>query len=150
MKTLNFLFVVPFLLASCIRVDQAPASPANATLPDDGAFIHVSKGSGDTHDVLMALMLADKFSTSHDVLLFFDKEGIEMVVKGAPDLNMEPFESSEEIFARMVSRNIEILACPACLEVAGYTRDDLREGVSIAEKERFFDFTKGRILTLDY
>jgi len=150
MKTLNVLLILPVLLASCIRVDQAPASPADAPRPEDGAFIHVSKGSGDSHDVLMALMLAEKFSSSQDVLLFFDKQGIEMVVKGAPDLAMEPFGSSEEIFRQLVRRGVEILACPACLEVAGYSADDLRDGVRIAEKERFFDFTEGRILALDY
>ena len=32
----------------------------------------------------MALMLADKFSTSNDVLVFFDKQGIEMVVEALP------------------------------------------------------------------
>ncbi len=116
----------------------------------DGAFIHISKGSADTHDVLMALMLADKFSTSNDVLVFFDKEGIEMVTKDAPNLEMDPFDCSDEIFERLVNLDVTILACPACMKIAGAEKYDLRKGVKLAEKERFLDFTEGRILTLDY
>jgi predicted peroxiredoxin len=150
MKKLIVLFLVPLFMAACIRVDQAPEAQVNTEKPTDGAFIHISKGSEDAHAVLMAMMLADKFSTSNDVLLFFDKQGIEMVVNGAPDLQMEPFDGSDVIFERLLDRDVEILACPACLQKAGYEEGDLRDGVKIAEKERFFDFTEGRILTLDY
>ena len=150
MRKLFALLLLPLFTASCIRVNEAPKSPAETDNKKDGAFIHISKGSEDSHDVLMALMLADKFSTSNDVLVFFDKQGIEMVVKGAPNLEMDPFDPSDEIFQRLVELNVPILACPACLKVAGYDEDDLREGVIIAEKEKFFDFTEGRILTLDY
>jgi len=42
------------------------------------------------------------------------------------------------------------MACPGCLKAAGKTGDDLTAGVQIADKARFFTFTKGRILILDY
>jgi hypothetical protein len=42
------------------------------------------------------------------------------------------------------------LACPGCLKAAGKTESDLMEGVKIADKEMFFNFTTGRILTIDY
>ena len=150
MKKLVLILLVPALAFSCIRVNQAPEHLHEQEEKTDGVFLHISKGSGDTHDVLMALMLADKFSTSNDVLLFFDKDGIEMVVEGAPDLEMEAFDNSDEIFERLVEMDVEILACPACLKVSGYEESDLRDGVKIAEKEKFFEFTEGRILTLDY
>jgi predicted peroxiredoxin len=148
-RTIAFL-VIPLLFTACTHVEHGTDTRSTAEKPKDGAFIHISKGSEDTHAVLMALMLADKFSTSNDVLVFFDKQGIEMVVKGAPNLQMEPFDDSDTIFGRLLERNVEILACPACLKKAGYGEEDLREGVKIAEKEHFFDFTEGRILTLDY
>lgn len=149
-KRILALLLIPFLAASCVRVEQAPEQQSEPESKTDGAFIHISKGAEDTHDVLMALMLADKFSTSNDVLVFFDKQGIEMVVEGAPNLEMDPFDPSDEIFERLVELNVIILACPACLKVAGYEAGDLRDGVKMAEKEKFFDFTEGRILTLDY
>jgi hypothetical protein len=42
------------------------------------------------------------------------------------------------------------MACPGCLRVAGKTENDLMEGVKIADKNKFFNFTSGRILTIDY
>jgi predicted peroxiredoxin len=151
MKKLFTLLLIPLFASACIRVDSTESPTTTPPEPEtDGAFIHISKGSGDTHDVLMALMLADKFSTSNDVLVFFDKEGIEMVTKDAPDLQMDPFDGSDEIFERLVDQGVTILACPACMQVSGIEESDLRKGVKVAEKEQFFDFTKGRILTLDY
>jgi predicted peroxiredoxin len=148
-KVLAFL-LIPLLAAACIRVNEVPDNDEPAEAKTDGAFIHISKGAADTHDVLMALMLADKFSTSNDVLVFFDKEGIELVTRDAPNLEMDPFDASDEIFKRLINHGATILACPACMKVAGVEESDLRPGVKLAEKEMFFDFTEGRILSLDY
>jgi predicted peroxiredoxin len=150
MKKVFAILLVPLMMSACIRVNTEDEIAPEPDPKTDGAFIHISKGSADTHDVLMAMMLADKFSTSNDVLVFFDKEGIEMDTKDAPNLEMEPFDSSDEIFERLVNLNVTILACPACMQVAGVEKEDLREGVKMAEKEQFFEFTEGRILTLDY
>ena len=151
MKKAFALLLIPLLAASCIRVDntETPTAP-EPEKKTDGVFIHISKGEADTHDVLMALMLADKFSTSNDVCVFFDKDGIDMVTDDAPNLEMDPFDSSDDIFLRLVNRGIDILACPACMKIAGVEEEDLRNGVKLAEKEKFLDFTEGRILTLDY
>lgn len=150
MKKAIALLLVPLFFSACIRVNTDSEDLPVPGSKTDGAFIHISKGTADTHAVLMALMLADKFSTSNDVLVFFDKEGIELVTRDAPNLEMDPFDPSDEIFERLVSRHATILACPACMQVAGVEEGDLREGVEIAEKEMFFDFTEGRILSLDY
>ena len=150
MKKVLALFLVPLLLSACVHIKTDTEATPEEEPKTDGAFIHISKGSGDTHDVLMALMLADKFSTSNDVLVFFDKEGIEMVTNEAPNLAMGPFDSSDDIFKRLVDLDVTILACPACMQMSGVEEEDLRDGVQMAEKEQFFDFTEGRILTLDY
>jgi hypothetical protein len=42
------------------------------------------------------------------------------------------------------------MACPGCLKAAGKSPADLAPGILVADKARFFSFTKGRILTLDY
>jgi len=151
MKKILTILTLPLLLASCIHVEESSEDrQVNEEKPTDGVFIHISKGSDDAHDVLMALMLADKFSTSNDVLVFFDKQGIEMVTEDAPDLEMDPFDGSDEIFKRLRANGATILACPACMKVAGVEKEDLRGGVELAEKEMFLNFTEGRILSLDY
>lgn len=150
MKKAFALLLIPLLAVACIRVNNAEPETVQEEKKTDGVFIHISKGANDTHDVLMALMLADKFSTSNDVCVFFDKDGIDMVTNGAPNLEMDPFDSSDDIIERLVNRGVPILACPACMKVSGKEESDLRNGVTLAEKERFLDFTEGRILTLDY
>jgi predicted peroxiredoxin len=149
MKKILVLSLMLATVISCIRVDNS-VPPEEKPAPKDGAFIHISKGEAHAHDVLMALMLADKFSESHDVLVFFDIDGIEMVTKDAPNLVMDPFDPSDDIFKRLLSRDVTILACPACMKVSGIAEEDLREGIETAQKDMFFDFTEGRILSLDY
>jgi predicted peroxiredoxin len=152
MKKVFALLLIPFF-AACIRVDNAePGSDyrSEQEKPTDGVFIHISKGADEVHTVLMALMLADKFSTTNDVLVFFDKDGIELLTEDAPNLEMEHFDSSDDVFKRLVNEGAHILACPACMKIAGVEEGDLRAGVKLAEKEMFLNFTEGRILTLDY
>jgi hypothetical protein len=45
---------------------------------------------------------------------------------------------------------IEIMACPGCLKSINKTPSDLKEGIILADKEKFFNFTSGRILTMNY
>lgn len=116
----------------------------------DGLFMHISHGSDDPHRLLMALSMANMMADSHDVLVYFDIEGIEAVLKDSPDITFAHFPSLHKSLANLVSKNVTIMACPGCMKVEGKTKEDLAEGVQIANKETFFSFTKGRILSLDY
>ncbi|MBE0637295.1 MAG: DsrE family protein [Bacteroidales bacterium] len=114
----------------------------------DGMFLHVS--SNDPHRVLMALRMAELMAEDHDVMIYFDIRGIEVVLKDAPDLTYAQFSNSHAQLIKLAEMGIPLQACPGCLEAAGKTADDLTNGVTVADKEKFFSFTKGRILTLDY
>ncbi len=114
----------------------------------DGMFIHVT--SADPHRVLMALKMAEMISEDHDVLMYFDIEGVEVLVKDAPDLSYAQFPGSHGQLKKLIEKGIIIQACPGCLEAAGYAETDLLEGIAVADKESFFNFTTGRIITLDY
>jgi predicted peroxiredoxin len=50
----------------------------------------------------------------------------------------------------LLAKGIKIYACPTCMSVAGMKPEDLKDGIHTANKEAFFNFTKGRILALDY
>lgn len=73
-----------------------------------------------------------------------------MVVKGAADLHDKQFPSSAQQLAALPKKGVTLMACPGCLKAAGKTTADLAPNVEVADKHRFFSFTKGRILTLDY
>ena len=116
----------------------------------DGVFIHVSSGPEDPHRVLMALSMADLMAEDRDVLMYFDIKGIEVLLKDADDLAYSHFASSKAALAKLLEKGVTVFACPGCLKAAGKSAADLAPGVKIAEKEKFFNFTAGRILSLDY
>ncbi|MDT8431945.1 MAG: DsrE family protein [Bacteroidales bacterium] len=152
MKKFTILLVVFLLAVSCIRVNENPVPQVNMSriAETEGIFIHVKQGADNQHEVLMALSMAAKFAPDYDVLMYFDIDGIEMVTKDAPNLEMEPFGSSDGLFNKLVNAGVTLFACPGCMEVAGVKPSDLRTGVTPAEKHEFFDFTDGRILSIDY
>ena len=108
----------------------------------DGAFIHISHGTNDAHRVLMALQMADIMSADHDVLVYFDIQGVEVVLKDAADISFSHFPSSKTQLASLSQKGATLMACPGCLKAAGKTPTDLAEGIEVADKERFFSFTK--------
>ena len=116
----------------------------------DGVFIHVSSGPDNPHAVLMALRMATLMSEDRDVLVYFDLQGARVVLQGAPNLTLAPFEPAHAQMQGLLDRGVPLYACPGCLTALGHTPADLRPGVQVADKNAFFSFTRGRILTLDY
>jgi len=85
-----------------------------------------------------------------DVLVYMDIDAVNLLVKGAEDLTHEGFESLQTYIRQLNEKGVGVYACPTCLKVAGYTPEDLMEGIMPAQKDKFFNFTQGRIITLDY
>ena len=116
----------------------------------DGILIQVTAGPDNPHRVLMPLQMAAMMSESQDVIMYFDIDAVKVVVKDAPDLTYAQFPSSKTQLKQLLEKGVPLYACPGCLQAAGYKPEDLMEGLQIAEKDKFFSFTKGRIVTLDY
>jgi predicted peroxiredoxin len=114
----------------------------------DGVFIHISHD--DPHRVLMALEMAAIMAEDRDVLVYFDIRGVEVVLKDAQDIAYSHFPTSKEQLKALPEKGVTLVVCPGCLKAAGKTVDQLADGIGIADKDRFFSFTRGRILTLDY
>ena len=89
-------------------------------------------------------------SRDHDVLVYFDIKAVEAVLKDAQDVSYAQFTPLKTQLVELRKGGVTLMACPGCLKAAGKTPADLAPGVEVAEKSRFFSFTKGRILTLDY
>jgi predicted peroxiredoxin len=116
----------------------------------DGVFIHVSHGTNDPHRVAMALQMAAMMSEDKDVLVYFDIKGIDVVLKDGADIQFSHFPASKAQLKKLAEKKVTLMACPGCLKAAGKTAADLADGIQVADKKAFFNFTKGRILTLDY
>lgn len=118
--------------------------------PRDGVFVHISHGSDDPHRLLMALNMARIMADDHDVLVYIDIKGVDAVLKDSPDITYSHFPSSQSQFSALLKKGVTLMVCPGCLKAAGKTSEDVAAGIQIADKKAFFDFTEGRILTLDY
>lgn len=116
----------------------------------DGVFIHLSHGQEDPHRVAMAFRMADIMSGEKDVLVYCDIRAINVVLKDAADVSFDHFPSVQATMDSLLAKGVTIMACPGCLKVMGKSPDDLRDGVKVAEKDAFFSFTAGRILSIDY
>lgn len=116
----------------------------------EGVFIHISAGPDDPHRVLMPLQMAAMMSESRDVMVYFDIKGVEVVLKEAKDLTYAQFPSAQTQLQTLIDKGVTLQVCPGCLQAAGHAPEDVMAGVAIADKDKFFSFTEGRILTLDY
>lgn len=157
MKKILGLLLIAAMTVSCINVDvdedaaKAMEDAKKAQCETTGVFVHISHGSDDAHRALMGLMMATKMSESKDVAVYLDINAIELVVKDGEPITLEDhFPPSDELIAKLLEKGVAVMACPGCMKVKGITEDMLMDGVKVASKEKFFSFTKGGILTLDY
>ncbi len=154
MKSLIILISLPLLMLSCAPEQQESESsqpPSTSAEVTDGVFIHLSHGPEDPHRVLMALRMAEMMAEDKDVLVYFDIKAVHVVLKDAENITMEgKFPNSQEQLANLIDMGVELQVCPGCLNAADKTEADVMEGVNIANKESFFNFTDGRILSIDY
>ncbi|MBD3226373.1 MAG: peroxiredoxin [Caldithrix sp.] len=112
--------------------------------------MHISHGTDDLHRVLMGLQMAVMMAEDRDVLVYFDIKGIEVVLQDSEDYTYAHFPGSRIQIDKLLAQDVPVMACPGCLKAAGKTPADLMDGVQVADKDQFFDFTDGRILTIDY
>ena len=146
---MNLRIAVPSVLLFVV-LGTVALQPHLGAEPSDGVFIHVSHGPEDPHRVLMALNMAAMMAASRDVLVYFDITGVDAVLSSTEDFGYEPFPNLKAQLATLREAGVTLMACPGCLAAAGHEADDLADGVQVAEKDGFFAFTEGRILTLDY
>ena len=142
MRTIGLLILGGILMTSCVKTTvESPSEPET-----DGVFIHISEGYNDAHKALMPLKMATIMADDKDVLI----HAVNLLVKESEDLTHNGFESAHTYFKQLLDMEVGIYACPTCLKVAGFEPSDLMDGIKTAEKDKFFNFTKGRIITIDY
>jgi len=139
--------LLPLAMLAALLLPLHAEDPA----PRDGAFIYLSAGPDNPHRVLMALKMALVMAEGKkDVLVYCDIDAVQLLVKGAPEVKHNAFDSSAALLEKLAEWNVPVRACPSCLKAAGKTPEDLLPGIKTADREEFFSFTKGRILALDY
>jgi predicted peroxiredoxin len=123
---------------------------AQADSVRDGIFVHITEGYNDPHRVLMPLKMANMMAMDKDVLVYLDIKAVDLVLKTSRDMEYADFDPLKTQLQGLIDKKVGVFACPTCLKLAGHTPEELMVGVQVANKEAFFNFTKGRIITLDY
>lgn len=156
MKKLSVLVFVGLMLLACVpkRTDtNASDNSFAASVSDsvkDGIFIHITESYNDPHRVLMPLKMARMMAKDKDVLIYLDIHAVELVTKTSKDMEFADFDPLKKMLQDLIDAKVGIYACPTCMKISNIKPEDLIEGVKVAEKEKFFNFTKGKIITLDY
>jgi predicted peroxiredoxin len=158
MKNLLYFTLAAFFAVSCNSSANRSENDTSGTdtlaiksnSNRDGVFIHITESYNDPHRVLMPLKMATLMADDKDVLVYMDIHAVEILAKGSEDIKFGDFESAHTYIKKLLDKNVGIYACPTCMQIAGITQPDLIDGVLLAQKDRFFDFTDGRILNLDY
>lgn len=157
MKNILLLVFSGLVIISCNwnpGQDSAPGKEkqdiTKADTLRDGVFIHITESYNDPHRVLMPLKMAVLMADNKDVIVYMDIHAVELLVEGAKDISFSDFDSFQSYITQLLNKEVGIYACPTCLKIAGFKPEDLIDGIQIAQKDRFFDFTQGRIITLDY
>lgn len=152
MKKLAFLLAILLVLAACNQVPRQPAAPVAVAEGSvrDGVFIHITQCYDDPHRVLMPLKMAVMMADDKDVIVYLDIHAVEFLFKGAKDITYADFESAHTYIKQLAVKGVGVYACPTCMKIAGIDPEELIEGVQVAQKDKFFNFTEGRIITLDY
>jgi predicted peroxiredoxin len=150
MKLSRILIISISLLFLIGCQTEPPEAQEETPPPVDGVFVHLTHGPEDPHRVLMGLQMAVMMSDSLDVAVYCDIQAVRIVLADAEDMSFEHFPSSHTQIKTLLERGVPVMACPGCLKAINKTAEDLMPGVTTASREKFFGFTDGRILTLDY
>jgi predicted peroxiredoxin len=98
----------------------------------------------------MPLKMATMMADDKDVLVYMDIHAVQLLLKDSKDIEFADFESAHTYIRKLLEMKVGVYACPTCLKIAGYSPGDLMDGIQVAQKDKFFNFTEGRIITLDY
>lgn len=124
----------------------------------DGLLVHIASGPGSdesNHRIIMGLNLAyNALKSGRPVLVFFDVKGVVIPVQSEPDVahesHKEMIPSAKEAMRKILDEGGRIMVCPACLKHAGFGEGDLIEGAEMGKMDTIFNFTDGRVITLDW
>ena len=147
----QFYYVITIFVVLAL-VGSVLSQPVKGEPVKDGAFFHISTGSNHPDRAVIPLRVAEIIAEEKEVLIYFDIEGIEVVLK---DTDLEFSQTSSlTLLKKLIDQGVQVYACRVSLHAAGKTEEDLIDGVKLANKatfqETFYNFAKGKILEFHY
>ena len=94
--------------------------------------------------------MADIMATDKDILIYMDIDAVKLLTQDAEDIAYAHFTPLHESLQKLLDMGVAIFACPGCMRAHGLSPEELREGIQVAQKDKFFNFTRGNIVSLSY
>ena len=87
-----------------------------------------------------------------EVTVFLAASGVDWVRKGAADVaHLNPLDPNlKDMIGNLMSNGGNVLVCPPCAKVRGYSEDDLIEGVTVAGAPAMLEVVKQGAATLSF
>jgi predicted peroxiredoxin len=114
--------------------------------------IVISRGFDDERSSVAWSIANTSVASDFEVTVFLVAAGVDWVRKGAAEVaRLNPLDPpAKEMIGNVMSGGGDILVCPPCAKVRGYTEDDLLEGVKIAGAPAMLEVVKQGASTLSF
>jgi predicted peroxiredoxin len=112
--------------------------------------ILITRGLDDERSSVAWSIANGGIKSDLDVTIFLTSSAVDWVRKGAADkVHLNPFDPPMNDMIQFVRDSAcDILVCPPCAEVRGYSQDDLLDGVTITGSGAMHELIKQGAATL--
>jgi predicted peroxiredoxin len=114
--------------------------------------ILITRGLDDERSSVAWSIANAGIASDFEVTVFLAAAGVDWVRKGAADVaRLNPVDPPMgEMIGNLMSGGGNVLVCPPCAKVRGYTGDDLIEGVTVAGAPAMLEVVKQGAATLSF
>ena len=114
--------------------------------------ILITSGLDDERSSVAWSIANGGISSDLDVTIFLTSSAVDWVRKGAADnVHLNPFDPPmKDMIEKVRNAGCQILVCPPCAEVRGYSQEDLLDGVVITGSGALHELTKQGAQTLTF
>ncbi|HEX2972474.1 MAG TPA: DsrE family protein [Tepidisphaeraceae bacterium] len=102
-------------------------------------IINLTSGYADRHRSTMALQLAKHaVDDGRNVVIFLNVRGPELAEKDSPEPGFRTNPPPNKMLADLMTRGVQVHACPACMEALSITKEAMLPGVILTDREKLF------------
>jgi sulfur relay (sulfurtransferase) complex TusBCD TusD component (DsrE family) len=143
------------MLTAAILLLGAAFAPATVLGQEEGDRLVVHVKSGDpkdydeVHAATMAMDLANHTQNAGmNVTVFLDVNGVHLGLQQPSFI----LNGANAMLKNLIANGATVIVCPPCLTEAGYSPEDLAEGVQLAspEEETMAHVLSGNVTVIDY
>lgn len=114
--------------------------------------ILITRGLDDERSSVAWSIANAGIASDLEVTVFLAASGVDWVRKGAADVaHLNPLDPTlKDMIGNLMSNGGNVLVCPPCAKVRGYSKNDLIDGVTVAGAPAMLEVVKQGAATLSF